>query len=184
MSGGTGGGAAALASVALTTKGDLLTFDTAETRLPVNATNGFVLTTNDAVADGIEWAANTHNVLENISMAMGDESTVLAAASTTVPLVTFNMPYGFTLTNVKISTTVAPTGAALLTVDVHEAGTTILSTKVTMDAGEKTSATAATQPVISDSALADNSLIEVFVDQIDTNNVAAGLKIYLIGTQS
>jgi len=184
MSGGSGGGATATASVALTTKGDLLTFDTAETRLPVNATNGFVLTTNSAVADGIEWAANTHSPIENISMAMGDESTVLAAASTTVPLITFNMPYGFTLTNVKISTTVAPTGAALLTVDVHEAGTSVLSTKVTIDASEKTSATAATQPVISDSTLADNSLIEVFVDQVDTDNVAAGLKIYLIGTQT
>ena len=184
MSGGSGGSATGGASgVSLTTKGDLLTFDTAETRLPVNATNGFVLTTNSAVADGIEWAIAA-KPLENISMAMGDESTVLAAASTTVPLVTFNMPYGFTLSNVKISTTVAPTGAALLTVDVHEAGTSILSTKVTMDAGEKTSATAATQPVISDANMADNSLIEVFVDQIDTDNVAAGLKIYLIGTQS
>ena len=183
MSGGAGGGAAAVASVALTAKGDLLTFNTAETRLPVNATNGFVLTTNDAVADGIEWATAA-KPLENISMAMGDESTVLAAASTTVPLVTFNMPYGFTLTNVKISTTVAPTGVALLTVDVHEAGTSILSTKVTIDATEKTSATAATQPVISDSALADNSLIEVFVDQVDTGNTAAGLKIYLIGNQT
>ena len=52
MSGGAGGGAAAAAGgVSLTTKGDLLTFDTAETRLPVNATNGFVLTTDSTVAD-------------------------------------------------------------------------------------------------------------------------------------
>ena len=180
MSGGAGGSGAA-GGLALTVKGDILTFNTAETRLPVGA-DTFVLTANSAVADGVEWAAN--KPLENISMAMGDESTVLAAASTTVPLITFNMPYGFTLTNVKISTTVAPTGAALLTVDVHEAGTSILSTKVTIDSTEKTSATAVTQPVISDSNIADNSLIEVFVDQVDTNNVAAGLKIYLIGNQS
>ena len=117
-----------------------------------------------------------------MSMALGDESTVLAAASTTVPVVTFNMPYGFTLTNVKASSTVAPTGAALLTLDVHAAGTTVLSTKVTIDATEKTSGTAATQPVVSTSSIADNSLIQIFVDQIDTDNVAAGVKIYLIGT--
>ena len=72
----------------------------------------------------------------------------------------------------------------MVTVDVHENGTTVLSTKVTIDASEKTSATAATQPVISDSALAVNSLIEIFVDQIDTDNVASGLKIYLIGNQT
>jgi hypothetical protein len=127
--------------------------------------------------------ANTAKT-ESISIALGDESTVLAAASTTVPVVTFHMPYGFTLTNVKVGCTVAGTGAALLTVDVHEAGTTILSTKVTVDATEKTSGTAATAMVISDSALAVDSLIEVFIDLIDTDNVAAGVKVYLIGYQT
>ena len=185
MSGGAGGGASGSTNVALSAKGDLLTFNTASARLPVSATNGFILTTNSGVADGIEWAANTHSSpTQNMSMALGDESTVLAAASTTVPVVTFNMPYGFTLTNVKASSTVAPTGAALLTLDVHAAGTTVLSTKVTIDATEKTSGTAVTQPVVSTSSIADNSLIEIFVDQIDTDNVAAGVKIYLIGNQS
>ena len=121
---------------------------------------------------------------EFIAIALGDESTVLAAASTTVPVVTYHMPYGFTLTNVKVGLTAAGTGAALATFDVHEAGTTVLSTKVTVDASEKTSATAATQPVISDSALAADSLIEIFVDLVDTDNVAAGAKVYLIGYQT
>ena len=181
MSGGSGGSASGAGGLALTVKGDILTYNTAETRLAVGS-DTFVLTANSAVADGVEWAAT--KPLENISMALGDESTVLAAASTTVPLVTFNMPYGFTLTGVIVSAVAAPTGAALVTVDVHENGTTVLSTKVTIDATEKTSATAATQPVISDSALAVNSLIEIFVDQIDTDNTAAGLKIYLIGNQT
>ena len=121
---------------------------------------------------------------EMISIALGNETTVLAAASTSVPVVTYHMPYAFTLTNVKVGLTAAGTGAALVTIDVHEAGTTVLSTKVTVDASEKTSATAATQPVISDSALAADSLIEIFVDLIDTNNVAAGAKVYLIGYQT
>ena len=121
---------------------------------------------------------------ESISIALGDESTVLAAASTSVPVVSFHMPYAFTLTNVKVGCTAAGTGAALLTVDVHEAGTTVLSTKVTVDASEKTSGTAATAMVISDSALAVDSLIEIFVDLVDSNNLAAGVKVYLIGYQS
>tara|TARA_R110002096_G_scaffold88531_1_gene202469 strand:+ start:930 stop:1664 length:735 start_codon:yes stop_codon:yes gene_type:complete len=121
---------------------------------------------------------------EVIAIALGDESTVLAAASTTVPVVTYHMPYGFTLTNVKVGLTIAGTGAALATFDVHEAGTTVLSTKVTVDASEKTSGTAATQPVISAPALAVDSLIEIFVDLVDTDNVAAGAKLYLIGYQT
>jgi hypothetical protein len=121
---------------------------------------------------------------ESYSVALGDESTVLAAASTTVPVVTFNMPFGFEVTEVKASVTVAGTGAALVTVDVHEAGTTILSTKVTIDASEKTSGTATTPGVISDGTIADDALIEVFVDLVDSNNLAAGLKVYLIGYQT
>ena len=59
MSGGSGGSASATARLGLTVKGDLLTFNTAEARLAVSATNGQVLTTNSAVADGIEWATPT-----------------------------------------------------------------------------------------------------------------------------
>jgi hypothetical protein len=64
----------------------------------------------------------TASTIENISLALGDETTVLAAASTSVPLVTFSMPYGFTLSDVIVSAVAAPTGAALVTVDVHENG--------------------------------------------------------------
>ena len=118
---------------------------------------------------------------EVISIALGDETTVLAAASTTVPVVTFHMPYAFTLTNIKAGCTTAPTGAAQLTVDVHEAGTTVMTTtKVLFTAASKTS----NAPTITDTALAADSLIEIFVDQRDTNNVAAGLKVYLIGYQT
>jgi len=40
----------------VSTKGDLLTFNsTAETILPVTATNGFVLTSNSATSTGLEW---------------------------------------------------------------------------------------------------------------------------------
>ena len=115
------------------------------------------------------------------AVAMSDETTVLSTASTTVPKATFHMPIAMTVTSVKAGLTTAGTGAALVTVDIHEAGTTILSTKITIDATEKTSATAATQPVISDTALAVDSLIELFLDVRDTDNVATGLKCYITG---
>ena len=166
----------------LTTKGDTHGFDSANARVPIGI-DTTVLTADSTAALGLAWTAPASST-EMVSIAMGDETTVLAAASTTVPVVTFSMPYAFTLTGVIVSAVTAPTGAALVTVDVHESGTTVLSTKVTIDASEKTSATAATPPVISDSSLAVNSLIQIFVDQIDTDNVAAGLKIYLLGTQT
>ena len=114
---------------------------------------------------------------EVIAIACGDEST---AHATGTAVVTFAMPYAFTLTGVKASVTVAPVGSTML-VDINEAGTTILSTKLMIDASEKISATAATAAVISDTALADNALITIDIDQIGSSTAGAGLKIYLIG---
>jgi len=90
----------------------------------------------------------------------------------------------FTVDEVRASLTSAGTGAALVTVDIHEAGTTILSTKITIDATEKTSESAATPPVVSDASLADDALIELFLDVRDTDNVAAGLKVTIIGHET
>jgi hypothetical protein len=55
MSGGSGGSASGASGVSLTTKGDLLTFDTSETRLPVGLVNGQVLNVDSTTADGIAW---------------------------------------------------------------------------------------------------------------------------------
>lgn len=64
--------------------------------------------------------------------------------------------------------------------DINEGGTTVLSTKLTIDASELTSATAATAAVISDSALAADAEITIDIDTAGTG--AKGLKVYLIGT--
>jgi len=114
---------------------------------------------------------------EVIAIACGDEITATEAATA---VVTFHMPYAFTLTGVKAGVTTAPVGS-VLTVDINEAGTTILSTKITIDASEKTSGTAATAAVISDTALADNALMTIDVDGVGSGTAGAGLKVYLIG---
>lgn len=110
--------------------------------------------------------------------AASDESTDLTTGTTKI---TFRSPRAFTLTDVRISVNTAPTGATL-TVDVNEAGTTVLSTKVTIDASEKTSTTAATPPVISDSAIADDAELTIDIDQIGSTVAGKGLKLCLIGT--
>lgn len=42
----------------LTTKGDLFTFDTANTRLPIGTTNGHTLQVDSTAATGMKWAAS------------------------------------------------------------------------------------------------------------------------------
>jgi hypothetical protein len=91
------------------------------------------------------------------------------------------MPYAMTLTAVRASlATVSSSG--VVTVDINEGGTTVLSTKLTIDASEKTSTTAATAAVISDSALADDAEITFDIDTAGTG--AKGLKVWLIGTRA
>lgn len=111
-----------------------------------------------------------------IIVAASDETTVLTTGTAKV---TFRMPYAYTLTAVRASlTTVSSSG--LVTVDINEGGTTILSTKLTIDQSELTSQTAATPPVISDSSLADDAEMTIDIDGAGTG--AAGLKVTLIGT--
>jgi hypothetical protein len=118
---------------------------------------------------------------ESLVIACSDETTALSAGTAKV---TFRMPYAFTLTDVRASVTTAPTGGTLLTVDVNESGTTILSTKLTFDASEKTTTTAATPRVISDSSLADDAEMTIDIDAVGSTIAGAGLKVYLIGTRT
>ncbi len=115
---------------------------------------------------------------KTIAMACSDETT---AITTGTAKVTFRMPYAMTLTAVRASVGTAPTGSTII-IDIKESGTTILSTKLSIDAGAKTSTTAASQAVISDTALADDAEITVNFDQVGSSVAGAGVKIYLIGS--
>lgn len=122
-------------------------------------------------------AALDKQVPRCIPIAVGDETTALTTGTAKV---TFRMPHAMTLTEVRASVTTAPTGSTLV-VDINESGSTILSTKLSIDASEKTSTTAATAAVISDTALADDAEITIDIDQVGSTIAGAGLKVYLIG---
>jgi hypothetical protein len=113
-----------------------------------------------------------------IVVACSDEGTELTAS---VPAVTFRMPFPMTLTAVRASLSTAASGSPTATVqaDINESGSTILSTKLTIDHGEKTSTTAAVPAVISDSSLADDAEITIDIDV--GGGGAKGLKVTLIG---
>jgi hypothetical protein len=116
---------------------------------------------------------------EAILLAVSDEGTAL---TTGAGKIAFRMPYAFTLSAVRANVRTAPTGSTLV-VDINEGGATILSTKLSIDAGERTSTTAATAAVISDTALADDAEITIDIDQIGSTVAGAGLKVALIGTR-
>lgn len=113
-----------------------------------------------------------------IQLAASDETTALTAG---INKLTFRMPHAMTVTSVRASLTTAQTSGSIFTVDINENGTSILSTKLTIDNTEKTSVTAATPAVISDSNLTDDSEITIDIDQTG-DGTAKGLKLTLIGT--
>ena len=112
-------------------------------------------------------------------IAASDETTAL---NTGTAKVTLRAPFAFTLTSITASATTAPTGA-ILTVDVNEAGTSLLSTKLTIDATEKTTTTAATAAVISDTAIAADAELTIDIDQVGSTIAGTGLKVTIHGTR-
>jgi len=161
-----------LATSVMTTKGDLATYSTSRVRIGIG-NNSDIFVADSGEATGNKWTANTTSFV----LACSDETTAL----TTGTKITFRMPYAYTVTAVRASLTTAGTGANLVTVDINESGTTILSTEITIDATETTSTTAATAPVIDDPDLANDAEMTVDVDQVDSGGVSAGLKVYIIG---
>ena len=161
-----------------TTKGDLSGFSDEIARVPIG-TNTHILTADSAEALGLKWAAPAVQT-QSFVLACSDETTLL----TTGTKLTFRMPYAFTVSAVRASLTTVATGGTLVTVDINEAGTTILSTKITIDASESTSTTAATPPVISDTGLADDAQMTIDIDAVGNTTAGKGLKVYIIGVKA
>ena len=118
---------------------------------------------------------------EVIQVAVSDETTALTTGTAKL---TFRMPFAMTVTEVRASLSTAGTTSGTTTIDINEGGTSILSTLLTIDATEKTSTTAATAAVISDSALADDAEITIDIDAISGGATEAGLKVTLIGNRA
>ena len=136
--------------------------------------------------DSLNGHAARHDAVESdaefrfIGVACSDETTDITAGTAKV---TFRAPFAMTLTAVRASLTAAQPSGSIFTVDISESGTSILSTKLTIDNAETTSVTAATPAVISDASIADDAVITVDVDQVGDAG-AKGLKVWLIGRRT
>jgi hypothetical protein len=165
----------AVASSLVDAKGDLVTAtaDNTPARLAVGS-NGQVLVAASGESTGLIWQGPA----EVIGIAVSDEETALTTGNAKV---TFRMPFAMTLTAVRASLSTAST-SGLPTFDINEGGTSILGTKLSIDANEKTSTTAASAATITDSALADDAEITIDIDVAGTG--AKGAKVYLIGRRA
>lgn len=141
----------------------------------------WAVTTSDSITIGTTSIAFARARMqqEMLPIACSDETSILTAGTGKV---TFRMPYAMTLSSIKGSLTTAQTSGSIFTVDVNVNGTSILSTKLTIDNGEDTSATAATAAVLSTTSLAADDKVTIDIDQIG-DGTATGLKVYLIGLQ-
>lgn len=114
---------------------------------------------------------------EEIQIACSDLTTDITTGTSKAY---FRMPYAMTVTEVRVSLLTAGTTTGI-TVDVNEEGVSIFSTLLTTDATEKTSTTATTAEVISDSSLADDAEITIDFDAVPTGG--RGVIVTLIGTR-
>ncbi len=146
-------------------------------------TYSVVLTDADDVekwtADPMVGFGSNANTKTALILAISDETTTITTGTAKL---TFRMPFAMTLDEIPRASLGTVSSSGTPTFDINESGATILSTKLTIDANEKTSKTAAAAAVLSDTSLADDAEITIDIDVAGTG--AAGAKITLIGTAS
>jgi hypothetical protein len=145
----------------------------ADAKIAQTITNGVISSapSQDAVYDALALKSDR---IREYGVACSDLTTALTTGTSKAY---FRMPRGGTLTAVRASLLTAQSSGSILTIDINEGGTTVLSTKLTIDNSEKTSTTAATSYVISDATLADDAEITFDIDQSGTGG--AGLIVWL-----
>ena len=156
-------------------KGDLAVGTGANTSQKLTAgANGQIVTYDSGETTG----AKVTNFLYEFGVQVGDKDEDLATGAQTGA--TFRPPVGFVVTEVSASVTTAPTGSTLV-FDINEDGTSILSTKLSIDAGEKTSRSAATAPVISDANIAADAEVGIDIDQVGSTVAGTNATIFIKG---
>lgn len=123
--------------------------------------------------NGSAWTLVSAEVV--IGVALSDETTAITTGNAKT---TIRAPFAMTLTSVRANLNTAST-SGIPTVDININANTILSTKLTIDANELTSVTAATAAVISSASIANDDIITFDIDVAGTG--AKGLKVWLYG---
>ena len=127
-----------------------------------------------AQANAAFLKANT----EILILAVVDETTNVTVSSARA---SFRAPSAMTLTSIPRASLNVASSSGLVTCDIKLNGTTVLgANKLSIDATEKTSTTAATPTTLATTAISDDA--EITVDITDAGTGAKGLKITLYYT--
>lgn len=94
----------------------------------------------------------------------------------------FDLPFAVTLTAVQTTVDVAPGGSTII-VDVNKNGTSVFSTRSSIDIAEFSTATAAVPSVISTSALSAGDRISFDIDQTGSTPNGQNIIVTLRGTR-
>ena len=169
------------ASVVMTTKGDMVDYNTERQRLGIGSTNQVLTVTAGLPA----WEDAGHVTQSRaLEVACSDETTPITVADN---LIKFRMPFGLELNDgedgVRGSLSTAGGTSGTTTMDITMNGASIFTTNLlTIDDGDTTSVGATTEPNVTTTTLTDNAEIIVNCDVISGSGAEAGLKIQLIGT--
>mgnify|MGYP000611956035 CR=1 FL=1 len=127
-----------------------------------------------------EQARAINSTLEAFVITVTDQTTAITTgtAKLTIPY----WPYDFRLVEIVGGLTTVQGSGNIFTVDVNKNGTTMLSTKLTIDNSETTSKTAATPAVISVASITEDDVITVDIDAVGTGG--AGLKLTFMGVRA
>ena len=116
----------------------------------------------------------TVTTYQNLSMsvAISDETTTQSNANAAI---TFRAPCEMFLYKIPRASLTNASSSGAVVLDINEGGTSILSTKLSIDQGNTTSTTSGTQAVLSDNTIADDAEITIDID--NAGNAATGIKV-------
>ena len=119
---------------------------------------------------------------DTIIASAGDEFNPLTIGADKA---TFRAPYALDLATgyIRASVSTAPVGADLI-IDVKMNGVTVFSTPLTIDAGERTSVTAAVPAVLSTTDIPDDAEFTVDISQVGSTTAGIGLKVAVTGIKT
>ena len=171
-----------VASVVMTTKGDMVDYNTSRQRLGIGSTNQVLTVTAGLPA----WEDAGHVTQSRaLEVACSDETTPITVADN---LIKFRLPFGLELNDgedgvrASLSTAGGTSGTTTLDITMTGTGSIFTTNLLTIDDGDTTSVGATTEPNVTTTTLTDNAEIIVNCDVISGSGAEAGLKIQLIGT--
>lgn len=135
------------------------------------------------LCDGSGWLVtdDARSPYETWAVAMSDETTSISSGAAKT---TLRFPYGFEMIETPIASVTSASTSGVVTVDINDDGTSIFSgNKLTIDANEKDSTSAAAVATISvPTRIALGSIMTFDIDTAGTN--AKGLKVYMLGRRT